>query len=393
MEIPDHQIEVNDFLSYDMNMRFKRLYPYLLRPPGTGIATFAAGTQSTTQFLTQYYGLLYKTKVNTQKQIVRLWEKSLERLSQAKVALIGIPLDTGAAIRRGAAYGPRGVRQALAHLKTYQQWITNGTLIDLGDVYVNPHLLHDEMLNKKQILVCQKAMYKDAHPRLRSQLVVSALSQTKQILQALMHDFPQLKLFVVGGDHSVAWPVTQVLSQRFQHTLGIVQPDAHTDLLSSRLGIPYCYTTWSFHANNLLGKKGRLVQVGIRQSLKPKRYWEKNFGVKQFWAKDIIKSSPSYTIDAIISHLKKNNVKQIYFSNDIDGTDETFALATGTPASKGLTPDFVLGLIAALGQSFELVAADIMEVAPDLAPNQKDRVATCKLAAQYAIACIEQQLS
>lgn len=196
----------------------------------------------------------------------------------------------------------------------------------------------------------------------------------------------------MGGDHSIAWPVTEILARRFPKTLGIVQPDAHTDLLPSRLGVKYCFGTWSFHANELLGRNGKLVQLGIRQSGKDKKYWETTTGVKQIWAQEIHERSIDSVIEEIVSHLKKRQIKQIYFSNDIDGTDESEASATGTPAPEGLKSEFVLKMIEKLGTSFELVAADIMEVAPDLGPTENAKKKTCALAARYALACLKQQV-
>src|SRR6188472_686927 len=64
--------------------------------------------------------------------------------------------------------------------------------------------------------------------------------------------------------------------------LSIVQPDAHTDLLPDRLGIPICFATWSYHANELIGRQGRMVQVGTRASRFPREYWESRLDVRQF---------------------------------------------------------------------------------------------------------------
>lgn len=79
----------------------------------------------------------------------------------------------------------------------------------------------------------------------------------------------------------------------------------------------------------------------------------------------------------------------VYFSNDIDGTDERFAEATGTPEPDGLTPDFVLALIARLGRDIGLCAADIVEVAPPLGPTPADTEKTVALAARYVRACLD----
>ncbi len=73
----------------------------------------------------------------------------------------------------------------------------------------------------------------------------------------------------------------------------------------------------------------------------------------------------------------------------MDGTDESEVSATGTPALQGIGSEFFLELIPRLGQEFELVAADVMEVAPDLGPTPEATRQTCELAAKYAWASMQ----
>jgi agmatinase len=173
-------------------------------------------------------------------------------------------------------------------------------VVDLGDVFCNPHLLEDGMLSEAQIRKCQDAMYPQALEILRRQLPVSPLSQVRALLEAFKREHPSARLFVIGGDHSVAWPVSQVLAAAYPGTLGIVQPDAHTDLLESRLGVDYCFGTWSFHANRLIGAKGRMVQIGTRQSGKPRAHWESTTGVRQYWPAELAGREAEAVIDEIV---------------------------------------------------------------------------------------------
>jgi agmatinase len=326
------------------------------------------------------------------------WRKEVnERILRARVFVLGVPSDTGAGIRRGAAYGPRAVRTALLEKAEYRSALSSAQILDLGDVLVNPQLLHDSMLSARQIELCRKEMYA-ALPATKRKLPVSALSQTKWALEQVLKINPEARIFVIGGDHSVAWPVTEALHSLHKRKLGIVQPDAHTDLLPTRLGIRYCFGTWSFHANELLKKDkpmpksgNRFIQFGIRQSGKDKSHWESATGVKQFWSEDILKSSPEQTIQQAVQALKQAGVTKVYFSNDIDGTDGELVPATGTPAAQGPGPAFFLALIRKLGAEFEMVGADIMEVAPDLADSEGRRK-TLHLAAEYSWASLEAQL-
>ena len=102
-----------------------------------------------------------------------------------------------------------------------------------------------------------------------------------RVLELVFRLNPTAKPMVLGGDHSVAWPVAAALHAHRRDRWAIVQPDAHTDLLAERLGVRYCFATWSYHANELLGRDGRLVQVGIRASGHDRGHWEGGLGVRQ----------------------------------------------------------------------------------------------------------------
>jgi agmatinase len=193
---------------------------------------------------------------------------------------------------------------------------------------------------------------------------------------------PRLQPYVMGGDHSNAWPVVAALARARTDRWAIVQPDAHTDLLETRLGVKYCFATWSFHANDLLGRDGRMVQVGIRASGRDRAHWESTLGVRQFWA-DECRAKPAQTIDAIVAHLRAVGAESIYFSNDIDGTDAEHADATGTPEPWGLEPEWLVKLIRRLGAEFGLCGGDIMEVAPPLRQIKRGAGKTTRLAARY----------
>ena len=63
--------------------------------------------------------------------------------------------------------------------------------------------------------------------------------------------------------------------------MAIIHFDAHTDLLTERLGIDLCFGSWCTHILEDLNSPSHLVQLGIRSSGKTKSHWENTFGVKQ----------------------------------------------------------------------------------------------------------------
>jgi arginase family enzyme len=242
--------------------------------------------------------------------------------------------------------------------------------------------LHDDMLAEGQKEATRAALYPNVPDSVRRRLPVSPLSIAERALDLVFGLNPNIAPVVLGGDHSTAWPVASALSRARKDRWGIVQPDAHTDLLEERLGIKYCFATWSWHANELLGRDGRLVQVGTRASRHGREHWESSLGVRQFWAAECLRD-PDAALDAIIAHLKERRVASVYFSNDIDGTDSEHADATGTPEPAGLEPDFVVELIRRLGSEIGLLGGDIMEVAPPLRDKPDSTERTVGLAVRY----------
>jgi len=193
---------------------------------------------------------------------------------------------------------------------------------------------------------------------------------------------------VLGGDHSVGWPAFASAHAHWEKNrgrkIGLLHFDAHTDLLAERLGVKYCFATWAWHANELLGRDGRLVQVGIRASGRDQQHWETSLGVRQYWAREAQERGPEALAEEIAQHFSDRGVDALYVSNDIDGTDPEWAAATGTPEPDGLTPDLVSELTRRLGAQFPLIGGDLVEVAPPLAgeiPGEPTR--TLNTAARY----------
>ena len=354
----------------------------LLRPAGGGVYVVSTGTAEQRAVQERLYG------VSGEEAIRDRFHEQLDRLSDARVVVLGIPSDVGAGYLRGANLAPQAIRA-----KIFDQaggWPAG--VVDVGDVLVVPQLLEDGMLSQEQIRASQDAQYGELDEADRRALPVSPLSKAARALDAIFAIAPRAKPFALGGDHSCAWPVVDSLHRARTEPFGVVQIDAHTDLLAERLGVRYCFATWSHHANKLLGGHGKLVQVGVRASRHERGHWEAMHGVRQFWADECLRD-PAGALDAIVAHVKKTGVRSIYFSNDIDGTDERFVDATGTPEPGGLEPDFVIELVRRLGREVGLVAGDIMEVAPPIARTPDGAARTLDVAARYALATLDALLA
>ncbi len=359
----------------------------LLRPAGGGITLFSTGVRARRELQKRVYDAHKSVDdEHFDDEIEGAFELNLSRIEGARLIVLGAPSDVGAGFRRGANLGPWGVREALLRLRpSWREELAALGGIDVGDVYTVPQLLHDDMLAPAQLEASRRALYPNLPAEARDLLPVSPLSIEERALDLVFSLNPTVIPIVIGGDHSTAWPVAAALAKvRPPRTRpwGIVQPDAHTDLLAERLGIKYCFATWSYHANDLIGRGQRMVQVGTRASRMDRGHWERTLDVRQFW-QEACRTQPEATIEAIIEHLRSRELEGVYFSNDIDGTDDRWASATGTPEPDGLSPDFVRTLIRRLGQEIGIIAGDVMEVAPPLGPTPADAERTCELAASY----------
>ena len=349
----------------------------LLKPAGGGLYLVSTGRAEQLALQRTLYG------ASTDAEVEERWRAALAKIPDARAFVLGIPSDVGAGFRRGANLGPQAIRARL--LEEVPAWPARAAelgVVDIGDVFVVPQLLHDDMISISQRKASAAALYPEVDEQIRATLPVSPLSIAERALDLVFRLNPTIAPIVLGGDHSTAWPVASALSRARKDRWGIVQPDAHTDLLEERLGIKYCFATWSWHANELLGRDGRLVQVGTRASRRDREHWESTLGVRQFWATEILEN-PAAALDGIIAHLKERGVTSVYFSNDIDGTDSAWADATGTPEDGGFSPDFLVALIRRLGDEIGMLGGDLMEVAPPLRDKPDSSERTVGLAVRY----------
>jgi arginase family enzyme len=344
----------------------------LLKPAGGGLYLVSTGKAEQQALQRRFYG------AESDVDITQHFLSDLARIAEAKVVLLGIPSDVGAGFRRGANLGPQAIRSRLLDDDpNFPDSCAARGVLDIGDVFVVPQLLDDEMLAAAQIARCQAALYPDVPPELQKTLPVSPLSIAERALSLVLRINPRIKPLMLGGDHSTAWPMVKAMHQAGQRFC-ILHLDAHTDLLRERLGIAHCFATWSYHANDLIGRSGRLIQVGIRATRFPREHWEQTLDVRQFWPEDSHDDAQllERVLDAVVA-----TQLPVYLSNDIDGTDAADADATGTPESGGLRVAFVRELISQLPRHSRMVGADLVEVAPLLGRDAGSR--TLEVAAEY----------
>ena len=337
----------------------------MLAPAGGGVHVVSTGLAETRALQRAIYGAAHDDDVTAR------WHQALRRIPQARVAVLGVPSDTGAGFTRGANRAPAVLRGILLEDEAHP--IHRGAVVDVGDVRVVPHLLADDMLSGAQIAATREALY-GADARFAG-LPVSPLDLCARALEHILALNPDIVPVIIGGDHSVGWPAFATglaHAEQRGRRVGLLHFDAHTDLLEERLGVRYCFATWAYHANELLGRDGRLVQVGIRASGKDRQHWESTLGVRQYWPAEVNARGPDDIGDEIVERFRALGVDAVYVSNDIDGTDMAYAAATGTPEPGGLTPTFVRALTRHVTGALPMMGGDLVEVAPPLGSNRPD---------------------
>jgi len=289
--------------------------------------------------------------------VTACWKESLNQLPLAgNTILLGIPSDRGSALQKGAHLAPLYLREALL------QSGEDLPYFDIGDVKVNPHLLHDEDLNGPTISQCQKSMYNLDH----TQLPVSPLSITEDFSEKFFALFPAKKIFALGGDHSISYPLLKTYlaakNQQGKKT-AIIQFSAHSGLAAENPGVHVNAATWLTPLLPALETSNLCFQIGLQDIAKREKYTPKSPGVFYYSAQQV-KDGPSSVALEIIQSCKNAQVDELYVSFDIAALHADYAGATGNPSSNGLSPHEPMVILQELFESFPITGADMLEIAP-----------------------------
>lgn len=348
-----------------------------LCPPGFGVFTVQTAKERKNRLTSRLFGSTSKETIEAQ------WKLLIDNIKcNSRPLLLGIPSDCGGGIQRGANWGPLFLRDTL--LENHEAIYLS--ILDIGDVRVIPHLLHDKYLNEETITNTREALYSGVP------LPVSPLSITARCLDDLYAINPKSRVFSIGGDHSVSFPLVKSwLQSRNRQGIkaALIHFDAHTDLLKDRLGIDYCFGSWLYHVLEDLQSPKLCYQYGIRSTGKSRGHWENSFGIHQYWAKDVAEKGAEVLAQQAVRELKNQQVEEIYISFDIDALDEFYAAATGTPEPGGLTPDDCLTMISIFNDNFQLTGADMVEIAPMVGLNKDSSARTLENGASISAKLLE----
>ncbi|KAL7233541.1 hypothetical protein ACSBR1_017205 [Camellia fascicularis] len=235
----------------------------------------------------------------------------------ASASLLGIPLGHNSSFLQGPAFAPPRIREAI--------WCgsTNATT----EEEIRDSGVDDDRL----------------------------MNTISESVKLVMEQDP-LRPLVLGGDHSISYPVVKAVSEKLGGPVDILHLDAHPDIYHCFEGNKYSHAS-SFARIMEGGYARRLLQVGIRSITSEGREQGKRFGVEQFEMRSFSKDRH------FLENLKLGEgVKGVYISVDVDCLDPAFAPGVSHIEPGGLSFRDVLNILHNL--QADVVAADVVEFNP-----------------------------
>ena len=265
--------------------------------------------------------------------------------SGCQVGLFGVPYDGTTSFRPGTRFGPAAVRDVSNGLESYCPQLQ----IDLEDLdYAD--------LGAVDI------------PFGAPEPVVAAVHRaTRQVLDL------GLRPLMLGGEHSISSGAVGAVAE--QHPdLVLLQLDAHADLRDSWLGARHSHACAMRRCLEVL-PSGQLLQLAIRSGTR-----EEFQELAQ--TQRLIHHRPDQDSTTLAASLRQSLAphqgKPLYLTVDLDWFDPAVMPGTRTPEPGGFLWPHFAALIEVL-QEHQLVAADVVELAPQLDPTGISSVLASKV--------------
>ena len=264
----------------------------------------------------------------------------LDELS-ADVAFIGMPFDQGTLGRPGARYGPDAIRDAPRTYAYTDPFGRQGEAEGFFDIDAG-----DELLRGVTMADCGNIT------TLPSDVLRNFDKLTRTVERvAAAGAFP----VVVGGDHAITYPVVRALG-RFS-PLNIVHFDAHLDYTHDYQGVLLSHGS-PIRRCRELPFVNHITSVGIRTARRRPYEDSQRDGSLIITTNQFHQLGPQGVVDRI------PRGENLYITFDIDVMDPSQAPGTGTPEVGGLLYQEARECLTALVHKCNLVAFDLVEVAP-----------------------------
>jgi agmatinase len=255
-----------------------------------------------------------------------------EQVPQPDVIIMGIPYDSSACYRKGAAFAPAKLRELSRKSSAVTEdgiLIDKLSVMDTGDVDVSLEISDFFDSTRKKVAGLPKDVF----------------------------------LLSLGGDHSVTIPLIQAFAEKDPSDFGLIWLDAHLDLWDIYDNSPYshaCPMRRAFELPNL--KADKIVGVGMRCYSPVELQFIAEKEIKMITAAQCAHQPVEETARQAAERL--TDVSRVYLSLDIDMLDPAFAPGTGIPKGGGVSTRFLLDLIKLLFKNLPIASADLVEISP-----------------------------
>jgi len=258
---------------------------------------------------------------------------ALENFNDANIVMMGMPFDGTVTNRPGTRFAPQAIRLESIGIETYSP-IFNKELeeckfYDTGDLDL-------PFGNAKRVLDIIE-------------------ENTKEIYGA------GKKILGIGGEHLVTLAEIKAV-QNFYNDIAVVQFDAHTDLRDEYLGESLTHSGVMKQIAKLIGFNN-IAQIGIRSGEKEEFELMKTHSTLKFQH----------------GELDKFKNKNIFITIDLDVLDPGIMSGVGTPEAGGMSYNELIGWLKYLSGGFNIIGADIVELAPDIDTTKNSTATACKL--------------
>ena len=250
----------------------------------------------------------------------------------SRIVMLGMPFDGTCTNRPGARFAPQQIRIESVGIEEYSVYfdtnLSNLGFYDAGELEL-PFGAPKEALD-----IIEKN-------------TGEIYSQNKKILG-------------IGGEHLVTLGTIKGLLKHHKD-IAVVQFDAHTDLRAHYLDIELTHSGVMLQIAKLIGFEN-IMQVGIRSGEK-----------EEF---ELMKEHSTCAFNP--NELERFKNKNIFVSIDLDVLDPSIMSGTGTPEAGGFSYRELMEWVLEL-KKYNIIGADIVELAPDLDITKVSTATACKL--------------
>jgi formimidoylglutamase len=257
--------------------------------------------------------------------------------------MLGVPFDGASVVRSGSRHGPDAIREAMGNhtmFATSANALIEVDVKDVGDLGV---VLTD---------------------------MRSTFAGLADAVEAFRRD--RRGLVILGGDHSISWPILEGLTRASSGRVGVIHFDQHHDLREAHFGaessgVPF-RKAMNFDLNPVLGRN--LTQIGIADfSNSPvhDRYAREE-GVAVYSNAEVLACGIDGYVEEAIRRAA-DGTEAIHVSVDVDVIDQAQAPGTAAPNAYGLDARDLYRALRRIGREPSVMSLDIVEISPLLEPG------------------------